>query len=288
MSTPTHPPLTCDDLVDWTRRYPATRSPSATPSGGSAPNTSPGTSRRGSTTAAYRSRAIWPNSSANPDCWGMQPHGHGCGVGGALWPTCRAGGRRTRQPVVGVGTGPAMFAIASFGPTQSGSGAGMATRPARLLWLTEPDVGSDPAAMSRARRDGPDCDHRGQGVDHQRLGHRRRSCGPPPTTESADTDTPGFARQHHRSCCRCGASITSELVLDNVRPPADAMLPGDRPQAAGMPVGGALRDRPGVMGAGQPGSARSTTRDSAPQLGRPIAGFQLTQAKLVDMAVELQ
>jgi glutaryl-CoA dehydrogenase len=87
------------------------------------------------------------------------------------------------------------------------------------------------------------------------------------------------------------ASSTGEIVLDDVRVPADARLP----EAAGLkaPLSCLTEARYGIVW-GSLGAARDcldTAIDyacSREQFGRPIAGFQLTQAKLADMTVELQ
>ena len=86
------------------------------------------------------------------------------------------------------------------------------------------------------------------------------------------------------------ASTTSELTLDGVRVPASAMLP----EARGLsgPLGCLSEARFGII-FGALGAARDcldTTLEYAKtriQFDKPIAGFQLTQAKLADMAVEL-
>lgn len=169
--------------------------------------------------------------------------------------------------------------------------------------LTEPDAGSDPAAMqTRAYRDGPDWVINGRkmwitngsiadvaivwavtdgGVDGD-VGKIRGFLVP--------TDTPGFTANtiHHKLSLR--ASITSELVLDDVRLPAEALLPN----AIGIkgPLACLTEARYGIVW-GAMGAARSAWQcarsyaTQRTQFGRPIAGFQLTQAKLVDMAVEL-
>jgi glutaryl-CoA dehydrogenase len=87
------------------------------------------------------------------------------------------------------------------------------------------------------------------------------------------------------------ASITSELVLDGVRLPADAVLP----EVVGLkgPLTCLSEARFGIV-FGALGAARDSLECaidyalSREQFGRPIAGFQLTQAKLADMALELQ
>ncbi len=96
--------------------------------------------------------------------------------------------------------------------------------------LTEPDAGSDPGAMrTRARRDGADWIlHGAEDVDHQRLGRRRRGrLGAAPTRAIRGFLVPkGTAGLHRRrtstSKLSLRASITSELLLDDVRLPADA------------------------------------------------------------------
>lgn len=165
--------------------------------------------------------------------------------------------------------------------------------------LTEPDAGSDPAGMTtRARRDG----------DEWVLTGRKMWITDAPvadvaivwaqTTERATgvrgfivpTDTPGLSapRIHHKLSLR--ASVTGELVLDEVRLPADSVLP----LAEGMrgPLSCLNEARYGIVW-GVLGAARSayaaaleyaTTRT---QFGRPLSGFQLTQQKFAEMATAL-
>jgi glutaryl-CoA dehydrogenase len=84
--------------------------------------------------------------------------------------------------------------------------------------------------------------------------------------------------------------VTSELVLSGVRLPADAVLPGAR--GLGGPLGCLNEARFGIVW-GVLGAARDCLSSTIAyaigrvQFGRPIAGFQLTQAKLVDMTLEL-
>jgi glutaryl-CoA dehydrogenase len=103
--------------------------------------------------------------------------------------------------------------------------------------------------------------------------------------------TAGFTTSdiHRKHSLR--ASITSELVLDDVRLPEDAALPG----VTGMrgPLSCLSEARFGIVW-GSLGAARTCLETaleyakSRPQFGRPIAGFQLTQQKLVNMMLELQ
>ena len=84
--------------------------------------------------------------------------------------------------------------------------------------------------------------------------------------------------------------MTSELVLDEVRLPGDAVLP----EVRGMrgPLATLSEARFGIVW-GAMGAARTcyqTALDYAgtrEQFGRPIAAFQLTQEKLVNMLLEL-
>ncbi|MFF7159225.1 acyl-CoA dehydrogenase family protein [Streptomyces sp. NPDC008139] len=165
--------------------------------------------------------------------------------------------------------------------------------------LTEPDHGSDPAAMTtHARRDGSDWVLSGRKMWITNGSVAGVAVVWAQTTDApggirgfvVPTDTPGFSAPeiHHKWSLR--ASVTSELVMDDVRLPADAVLP----EVTGLrgPLSCLSHARYGIVW-GAMGAARSsfeaalsyaTTRE---QFGRPIGGFQLTQAKLADMAVEL-
>ncbi|WP_377271256.1 acyl-CoA dehydrogenase family protein [Peterkaempfera sp. SMS 1(5)a] len=164
--------------------------------------------------------------------------------------------------------------------------------------LTEPDHGSDPASMrTRAKREaGGDwvLDGRkmwitngsvaGVAVVWARTDEGVRGFLVP-------AGTPGFSAPEIRHKASLRASVTSELVLDGVRLPADAALP----DVIGLrgPLSCLNQARYGIVW-GAVGAGRScfetaldyaTTRE---QFGRPIGGFQLTQAKLADMSLELQ
>ena len=105
------------------------------------------------------------------------------------------------------------------------------------------------------------------------------------------TDTPGFSAPqiHHKLSLR--ASVTSELVLDGVRLPADAVLP----EVVGLkgPLSCLNEARYGIVW-GALGAARSALTAALAyarertQFGRPIGGFQLTQQKLVDSMLEYE
>ncbi|CAM5390860.1 acyl-CoA dehydrogenase family protein [Streptomyces violaceorubidus] len=104
------------------------------------------------------------------------------------------------------------------------------------------------------------------------------------------TGSPGFSAPEIRHKWSLRAGVTSELVLDDIRLPADAVLP----EVTGLrgPLSCLSHARYGIVW-GSMGAARSSFEaaveyaKSREQFGRPIGGFQLTQAKLADMAVEL-
>jgi glutaryl-CoA dehydrogenase len=87
------------------------------------------------------------------------------------------------------------------------------------------------------------------------------------------------------------ASVTSELVLEGVRLPADAVLPGV--QSLRGPLSCLDEARFGIV-FGALGAARDCLEialdysRSREVFDRPIGGYQLTQQKLADMALELQ
>jgi glutaryl-CoA dehydrogenase len=162
--------------------------------------------------------------------------------------------------------------------------------------LTEPDFGSDPGGMrSRARRDGTDWVLTGNkmwitngsvadvAVVWARTDEGVRGFVVP-------TDTPGFSAPEITHKMSLRASVTSELALDDVRLPADAVLPG----AEGLsgPLSCLTEARFGIV-YGALGAARDCLETTIAYtrereiFGRQLAGYQLTQAKLADMSVEL-
>jgi glutaryl-CoA dehydrogenase len=162
--------------------------------------------------------------------------------------------------------------------------------------LTEPDHGSDPASMrTHAKRDGGDWVLGGRKMWITNGSVAGVAVVWAQTEDGirgfvVPTDTPGFSAPEIKHKGSLRASVTSELVLDDVRLPADAVLP----EVTGLrgPLSCLSHARYGIVW-GAMGAARSCfeaaldyarTRE---QFGRPIGGFQLTQAKLADMAVEL-
>jgi glutaryl-CoA dehydrogenase len=163
--------------------------------------------------------------------------------------------------------------------------------------LTEADSGSDPARMrTNARRDGTDWIIDGTKMWITNGGIADVAIVWARTDEGVrgfviPTDAPGFSTNDVHRKLSLRASVTSELVMEDVRLPAGAVLPG----VTGMkgPLSCLTEARYGIvwgaMGAARACLASALEYSSARvQWGRPIAGFQLTQAKLADMAVQLQ
>jgi glutaryl-CoA dehydrogenase len=162
--------------------------------------------------------------------------------------------------------------------------------------LTEPDHGSDPAGMrTRAKRDGSDWILTGRKMWITNGSVAGVAVVWAQTEEGVrgfvvPAGTPGFTAPEIRHKWSLRASVTSELVLDDVRLPADAALP----MVTGLrgPLSCLNHARYGIVW-GAMGAARACFEAALDyaggreQFGRPIAGFQLTQAKLADMAVEL-
>jgi glutaryl-CoA dehydrogenase len=162
--------------------------------------------------------------------------------------------------------------------------------------LTEPDHGSDPGSMrTYAKKDGTDWVLNGRKMWITNGSVAGVAVVWAQTDDAirgfvVPTDTPGFSAPEIKHKWSLRASVTSELVLDDVRLPGDAVLP----EVAGLkgPLSCLSHARYGIVW-GAMGAARScfeTAVDYAKtreQFGRPIGGFQLTQAKLADMAVEL-
>ncbi|MFC8179029.1 MULTISPECIES: acyl-CoA dehydrogenase family protein [Nocardiaceae] len=162
--------------------------------------------------------------------------------------------------------------------------------------LTEADFGSNPGGMrTRAKKDGSDWVLNGSkmwitngpvadvAVVWAQTDEKIRGFVVP-------TDTPGFTANTVKKKLSLRASITGELVLEDVRLPEDAVLP----EAHGLrgPLSCLNEARFGII-FGAMGAARdciesaieySKTREV---FDKPLGGYQLTQAKLANMALEL-
>lgn len=104
------------------------------------------------------------------------------------------------------------------------------------------------------------------------------------------TDTPGFTANEVTKKLSLRASVTSELVLENVRLPADAMLPDARGLSG--PLGCLNEARFGII-FGALGAARDCLESALSYAAdrmvfdKPLSGYQLTQEKLANASVEL-
>jgi len=162
--------------------------------------------------------------------------------------------------------------------------------------LTEPDFGSNPAGMrTSARRDGPDWILDGTkmwitngGIADLAVVWARAEEGV--RGFLVPRGTRGFTTSDIERKLSLRASVTSELVLDGVRLPDSAMLPGVRGMRG--PMSCLNEARYGICW-GAMGAARACYQAALEyaktrvQFDRPIGGFQLTQEKLADMLVEL-
>jgi glutaryl-CoA dehydrogenase len=162
--------------------------------------------------------------------------------------------------------------------------------------LTEPDFGSNPGGMrTTARRDGSDWILNGSkmwitngSVADVAIVWARSKEGIIGFLVPAGT--PGFSARDMTHKLSLRASVTSELHLDDVRLPADAQLP----DANGLsgPLSCLSEARFGIV-FGSVGAARDCLQTTLDYVGtrevfeKPLAGYQLTQAKIADMAVEL-
>jgi glutaryl-CoA dehydrogenase len=163
--------------------------------------------------------------------------------------------------------------------------------------LTEPDHGSDPGSMATRGRREPGGDWVLHGtkmwitnapVADVAVVWARTDDGVAGFVVPMDTRGVTAREIGHKLSLR--ASSTGELVLDEVRLPASAVLPDARGLKA--PLSCLTEARFGIAW-GAVGAARDCLHTALAyaggrvQFGRPIAGFQLTQAKLADAAVEL-
>jgi glutaryl-CoA dehydrogenase len=234
---------------------------------------------------------------------GMHLEGYGCAGAsatayGIVCQELEAGDSGLRS-FVSVQGSLAMFAIWRFGSEEQKQewlprmAAGDAIG---CFGLTEPDAGSDPGAMrTSAKRAGDDWVLNGTkmwitngsladvAVVWARTDEGIRGFLVP-------RDTPGFSTQDIHQKLSLRASVTSELILDDVRLPASAQLP----EAEGLraPLACLSEARFGIV-FGAIGAARACYEaaleyaGSRVQFGKPIAAFQLTQAKLAQMLLKV-
>jgi glutaryl-CoA dehydrogenase len=162
--------------------------------------------------------------------------------------------------------------------------------------LTEPDAGSDPGAMrTRARRDGDDWILHGQ-----KMWITNGSVAEVAVVWAATDDgikgflvpkgTKGFTTQDIHKKLSLRASVTSELLFDDVRLPASAVLP--EVSSLRGPLSCLNEARFGIV-FGAVGAARACFEAALEYagerivFGKPISGTQIQQVKLAKMALQI-
>jgi glutaryl-CoA dehydrogenase len=229
---------------------------------------------------------------------GMHLEGYGCaGTTATMYGVaCREleaadGGVRSLVSVQG---SLAMYAIHRFGSEEQKQewlprmAAGEAIG---CFGLTEPDAGSDPSSMrTRARRDRDDwvLDGAKMWITNAPVADVAVVWA---TTDDGvrgflvPTSSPGFSAPEITGKLSLRASVTGQIVLEGVRLPADAVLPDVRGLRG--PLSCLTEARFGIIW-GATGAIRDSLTVALEyaatrvQFGRPIAGFQLTQAKVAD------
>jgi glutaryl-CoA dehydrogenase len=168
--------------------------------------------------------------------------------------------------------------------------------------LTEPSAGSDPASMKTFARRSPDGSDwiingskRWIGLatiaDVAVIWARTDEESGPVRGFLVPTETPGFSARDITSKVSMRASVQCDISLEEVRLPESAMLP----EAKGLkgPFSCLNEARYGIAW-GSMGAARDcyeTALEYAKgreQFGKPVASFQLTQEKLVNMMLEIE
>ena len=162
--------------------------------------------------------------------------------------------------------------------------------------LTEADHGSNPSGMlTNAKRDGDDWVLNGSKMWITNGNVADVAVIWAQTDDGVrgfvvPTKTPGFVANEIHKKMSLRASVTSELVFTDVRLPTHAMLPGVRGLKGPLSC---LNEARFGIAFGTLGAARDCLETAIAyaldreQFGRPIAGFQLTQRKFADMALEL-
>ena len=254
-------------------------------------------------------RGVFPAETLGPELGalgllGMHLDGYGCAGAGAtdyglacMELEAADSGVRSFMSVQG---SLAMFPIRAYGSEEQrrqwlpAMAAGEAIG---CFGLTEPDAGSDPASMkTRGRRDGSDWILSGT-----KMWITNGSTADVAVVWAQTDDgvrgfvvpagTPGFTARDIPRKLSLRASVTSELVLEDVRLPAGAALPG----VVGMrgPLSCLNEARFGIL-FGAVGAARACYEAALSYagdrnvFGGPISRFQLTQQKLVEMMIAVQ
>ncbi|ORW91826.1 acyl-CoA dehydrogenase [Mycobacterium szulgai] len=247
--------------------------------------------------------AGFPTAAGELGLLGMHLHGYDCpGMSavsyGLACMELEAGDSGLRS-FVSVQGSLAMFAIWRYGSEQQkqtwlpsmarGTAVG-------CFGLTEPDAGSDPAGMrTTARREGDEWVLNGakMWITNGDIADVAVIWAKTPDGIRGfvlPRNTSGFTAREIRHKLSLRASTTAELAFEDCRLPLDAMLPEARGLRA--PLSCLTEARFGIIW-GAVGAARACYEaaldyaGSRTQFGRPIAGFQLTQHKLVEMLTEV-
>ena len=259
--------------------------------------------------ADWFERGVFPAETVGPELGalgllGMHLEGYGCAGSSAtayglacLELEAGDSGLRSFMSVQG---SLAMFPIRAYGSEeqrQQWLPAMAAGKAVGCFGLTEPDAGSDPVSMrTRARRHGSDWVLNGTKMWITNGSAAHVAVVWAQTDDGVrgfvvPTDTPGFTANDIHKKLSLRASVTSELVLNDLHLPAEAALPG----VVGMrgPLSCLNEARFGIL-FGAVGAARAcyeaalayaAERDA---FGGPISRFQLTQQKLVEMMIATQ
>ncbi|MHC8496878.1 MAG: acyl-CoA dehydrogenase family protein [Actinomycetes bacterium] len=234
---------------------------------------------------------------------GMHLEGYGCAGTSAVSYGLAAmeleAGDSGIRSLVSVQGSLAMYAIHAFGSSEHKEQwlPGMAKGELiGCFGLTEADHGSNPSGMrTNAKRDGQDWI-----LDGSKMWITNGTVADVAIVWAqtddgirgfvVPTDTPGFTASAIHKKMSLRASVTAELVFDSVRLPEDAMLPNVKGLRGPLAC---LNEARFGIAFGTLGAARDCLETAISyaidreQFDKPIAGFQLTQKKFTDMAVEL-
>jgi glutaryl-CoA dehydrogenase len=263
--------------------------------------------------ADWYERAVFPTELvprfAELGLLGMHLHGYGCAGRSAVEYGLAAAeleaGDSGLRTFVSVQGSLAMSAIAKHGTEQQKQHWLPRMAAGEVIGcfaLTEPGSGSDPGSMTTfARRDGDDWVISGAKRWIGLASIAQVAVVWAQTREDGDqsgirgflvpTDAAGFTATPIGPKLSMRASIQCDIAFDDVRVPGDAVLPG----AEGLRGPFACLNEArygiawGVMGAARDSyrAALGYAQERRP-FDRPLASFQLTQAKLVDMALEIE
>lgn len=238
---------------------------------------------------------------------GMHLEGYGCAGTSAVAYGLAAmeleAGDSGIRSLVSVQGSLAMYAIHEFGSEEQKNEwlPGMAAGDiVGCFGLTEADFGSNPQGMrTNAKRDGSDANSDWI-LNGSKMWITNGSVADVAVVWAQTDDgirgfivptaTPGFTASVIHKKMSLRASITSELVFENLRLPAHSMLPGVRGLKGPLSC---LNEARFGIAFGTLGAARDCLQTAIDysinrvQFDRPIAGYQLTQMKLADMTLEL-